>query len=81
MITEGNPLIPRKIDLEKNPSGTELKIERQREIEKNGRYVAIPGDKTHTRIFVKNGKMLPVKLPLTSRELKIDLICGINYEL
>jgi hypothetical protein len=30
---------------------------------------------------LKTGKMLPVKLPLTSRELKIDLICGINYEL
>ena len=33
MITEGDPLIPRKVDLEKNPSGTELKIERQREHE------------------------------------------------
>lgn len=44
MITENDPMIPRKVDLEKNPSGTELKIARQREMEKHGKYVAIPGD-------------------------------------
>lgn len=26
MITENDPMLPRKVDLEKNPSGTELKI-------------------------------------------------------
>lgn len=55
MITENDPILPRKVDLEKNPSGTELKIAQHRELEKHGRYVAIPGDKSHTRIFVKNG--------------------------
>ena len=25
MITENDPILPRKVDLEKNPSGTELK--------------------------------------------------------
>lgn len=56
MITENDPMIPRKVDLEKNPSGTELKIARQREMEKHGKYVAVPGYKTHTRIFVRNGE-------------------------
>lgn len=70
MITEGDPLIPRKIDLEKNPSGTELKIERQREIEKNGRYVAIPGDKIHTRIFVKNGEDASRKIAAYLKRIK-----------
>lgn len=54
-MTEGDPLTPRKIDLEKNPQGTDLKIAQHRDMEKQGRYVAIPGDKSHTRIFVKNG--------------------------
>ena len=49
-------MVPRKVDLEKNPSGTELKIARQRELEKHGRYIAIPGDKSHTRIFVRDGE-------------------------
>lgn len=56
MITENDPMVPRKVDLEKNPSGTELKIARQRELEKHGRYIAIPGDKSHTRIFVRDGE-------------------------
>jgi hypothetical protein len=56
MITENDPIIPRKVDLEKNPSGTELKIARQREMEKYGKYVAVPGDKIRTRIFVRNGE-------------------------
>ena len=56
MITENDPILPRKVDLEKNPSGTELKIAQHRELEKHGKYVAIPGDKTRTRIFVRNGK-------------------------
>nr|DAI68773.1 MAG TPA: hypothetical protein [Caudoviricetes sp.] len=55
MMTEGDPLTTRKVDLEKNPQGTELKIAQQRDVEKKGRYVAIPGDKTHTRIFVRYG--------------------------
>lgn len=55
MITENDPMVLRKVDLEKNPKGTELKIAQHRELEKYGRYVAIPGDKSHTRIFVKNG--------------------------
>ena len=55
MITENDPMLPRKVDLEKNPSGTELKIAQQREREKHGRYVSVPGDKTHTRIFVRDG--------------------------
>lgn len=49
-------MLPRKVDLEKNPSGTELKIDRHRELEKHGKYVAVPCDKTHTRIFVRNGE-------------------------
>lgn len=56
MITAEDPIISRKIDLNKNPSGTELKIAQHRELEKHGRYVAIPGDKTRTRIFVRNGE-------------------------
>lgn len=56
MITENDPMLPRKVDLEKNPSGTELKIAQHRELEKHGKYVAIPGDKTQTRIFVRNGE-------------------------
>lgn len=56
MITENDPMLPRKVDLEKNPSGTELKIAQHRELEKHGKYVAIPDDKTRTRIFVRNGE-------------------------
>lgn len=56
MITESDPMLPRKVDLEKNPSGTELKIARQREMEKYGKYVAVSGDKIRTRIFVRNGE-------------------------
>lgn len=56
MITENDSMLPRKMDLEKNPSGTELKIAQHRELEKHGKYVAIPGDKTRTRIFVRNGE-------------------------
>lgn len=44
MITENDPMVPRKVDLEKNPKGTELKIAQHRELEK------------HTRIFVRNGE-------------------------
>lgn len=62
MITENDPMIPRKVDLEKTPSGTELKIARQREIEKHGKYVAVPGDKTRTRIFVRNGENVEKKI-------------------
>jgi hypothetical protein len=62
MITENDPMLPRKVDLEKNPSGTELKIARQREMEKYGKYVAVPGDKTRTRIFVRNGENVEKKI-------------------
>ena len=62
MITENDPMIPRKVDLEKNPSGTELKIARQREMEKHGKCVAVPGDKTRTRIFVRNGENVEKKI-------------------
>lgn len=54
MITD-NPL-KSKIDLEKNPKGTDIKVAKHREREKHGKYVAIPGDKLHTRIFVRNGE-------------------------
>ena len=37
-----------KIDLEK--------VALQREREKSGRYVSIPGDKSHTKIFVRDGE-------------------------
>lgn len=50
------PALSIKIDLENNPKGTELKVIQQKEREKCGRYVAIPGDKTHTRIFVRNNE-------------------------
>lgn len=36
MMTEGDPLTTRKVDLEKNPQGTELKIAQQRDVEKKG---------------------------------------------
>lgn len=49
-------MVPRKVGLEKNPKVAELKIAQQREMEKHGKYVAVPGDKTHTRIFVLNGE-------------------------
>ena len=39
MITENDPMLPRKVDLEKNPSGTELKIAQHRELEKHGKHV------------------------------------------
>jgi hypothetical protein len=54
MIDSEDPIVPRKVDLEKNPAGTELKVAQQREKEKKGRYVTIPGDKSHTRIFVRD---------------------------
>ena len=62
MITAEDPIISRKIDLDKNPSGTELKIAQQREMEKHGKYVAVPGDKTRTRIFVRNGENVEKKI-------------------
>ena len=57
-----DPMIPRKMELDKNPHGTELKISQQKELEKTGKYVAIPGDKTHTRIFVRNGEDVEKKI-------------------
>lgn len=48
--------VSKKIDMEKNPNGTEIKVYQQREREKHGRYVSVPGDKTHTRIFVRDGE-------------------------
>ena len=51
-----NDTVVKKIDLEKNPNGTEIKVYQQREREKHGWYVAIPGDKTRTRIFVRNSE-------------------------
>ena len=62
MITENDPMLPRKMELDKNPHGTELKISQQKELEKHGRYVAIPGDKTRTRIFVRNGENAEKKI-------------------
>ena len=56
MIDSEDPIVPRKVDLEKNPAGTELKVALQREREKTGRYVVIPGDKIRTRIFVRDGE-------------------------
>ena len=49
-------MVLRKVDLEKNPKGTELKIAQHRELEKHGKYVTIPGDKSHTKIFVRDGE-------------------------
>lgn len=51
-----DPVIDRKMELDRNPAGTHLKVAQQLEREKTGRYVAIPGDKTRTRIFVRNGE-------------------------
>lgn len=39
-----------------------MKISQQKELEKTGRYVAIPGDKTHTMIFVKDGENAEKKI-------------------
>lgn len=51
-----DPIIERKIELDRNPAGTHLKVAQQREREKHGKYVAIPGDKTRTRVFVRDGE-------------------------
>ncbi len=48
-------IVQRKVDLEENPKGTMLKVSQQRDLEENGRYVPVPGDKNHTMIFVRNG--------------------------
>lgn len=50
-----DPIVQRKVDLEENPKGTMLKVSQQRDLEENGRYVPVPGDKNHTMIFVRNG--------------------------
>lgn len=50
-----DPIVQRKIDLEENPKGTMLKVSQQKELEKTGRYVTVPGYKNHTMIFVRNG--------------------------
>lgn len=50
------------VDLDRNPHGTDLKVSRQREMEKHGKYVAVPGDKTQTRIFVRNGENVEKKI-------------------
>ena len=81
MITENDPMVPRKVDLEKNPKGTELKIAQHRELEKHGRHVAIPGDKSHTRIFVRNGEDAEKKIVayldrINNRPSKMELIWG-----
>lgn len=55
MITENDPIIPRKVDLDKNPKGTELKVAEQKEREKLGRYYPVR-DLKHTLIFVRNGE-------------------------
>lgn len=51
-----DPIIERKMELDRNPAGTHLKVALQRGREKTGRYVAIPGDKTRTRVFVRDGE-------------------------
>lgn len=33
MITENDPMLPRKVDLDRNPTGTELKIAQHRELD------------------------------------------------
>lgn len=43
------------VDLDRNPHGTDLKVSRQREREKNGRYYPV-GDKCHTLVFVRAGE-------------------------
>lgn len=55
MITENDPIIPRKVDLDKNPKGTELKVAQQKEREQLGRYYPV-GDLKHTLIFVRDGE-------------------------
>lgn len=45
-----DPIIERKMELDRNPAGTHLKVAQQREREKTGRYVAIPATK-HVRGF------------------------------
>ena len=55
MITENDPIILRKVDLDKNPKGTELKVAQQEEREKLGRYYPV-GDLKHTLIFVRDGE-------------------------
>lgn len=51
-----DPIIERKMELDRNPAGTHLKVAQQLEREETGRYVAIPGDKTRTRVFVRDGE-------------------------
>nr|UVX74848.1 MAG: hypothetical protein [Bacteriophage sp.] len=79
MITD-NPL-KSKIDLEKNPKGTELKVALQREREKSGRYVSIPGDKSHTKILSVTEKIQKNGFCLSSKRLITELQCGIRYGL
>lgn len=55
-MTNDNDSLKIKADLDKNPAGTEAKIAHHRHIERHGRYVAIPGDKSYTRIFVRDGE-------------------------
>lgn len=57
-----DPIVQRKVDLEENPKRTMLKVSQQRDLEKNGIYVAIPGDKTHTMIFIKDGENAEKKI-------------------
>mgnify|MGYP000230643329 CR=1 FL=1 len=56
MNNDNDSFLKIKADLDKNPDGTDVKIAHHRHIEKHGRYVAIPGDKNHTRIFVRDGE-------------------------
>ena len=51
-----DPMIPRKMELDKNTQGTELKISKQKELKKQGRQVALPGVKTHNMILIKDGE-------------------------
>lgn len=55
-MTNDNDCLKIKADLDNNPAGTDAKIAHHRHIERHGRYVAIPGDKSHTRIFVRDGE-------------------------
>ncbi len=59
MTTQSNPMIERKADLDKNPTGTSLKVKEQLQREKNGRYVRA---NNNTLLFVPDGQDVAAKV-------------------
>ena len=58
------------VDLDRNPHGVEKKVLQQQERERHGRYVAILGDKSHTKIFVRDGEDSEKKIAAYLNKIK-----------